>query len=69
MPRRAAHVFDVVGADALLGAGGPRRRRRRLAKKHRLEGQHAGNREQHRRVVWDQRSARHRFVAPLLVEV
>ena len=69
MPRRAAHVFDVVGADALLAAGGPRRRPRRLAQKHRLERQHAGDRQQHRRVFRHQRGTGHALMAALLIEV
>ena len=68
MARRAAHVLDVVGADALLGAGGPGSGPFHLPQEHRLEGQHAGNGEQHRGVVRHQGSAGHGLVAPILVE-
>ena len=64
----AAHVLDVVGADALLGRGGPGGRPGRLAKEHRLERQHAGDREQHGGVVRHQGTAGHPPVAPLLEE-
>ena len=68
MARRAAHVLDVVGADALLAARRPRRRPWRLPQEHRLERQHARDRQQHRGVVWHQRGAGHALVAPLLVK-
>ena len=44
-------------------------RPRRLAKKHRLERQHASDREQHRRIVRDQRGARHAPVLALPIEI
>ena len=69
MPGRAAHVLDVVGADALLATGGPGRRPFGLAQEHRLEGQHAGDGEQHRGVVGNQRGAGHGPVAAPLVEI
>ena len=68
VPCRAAHVLDVVGADALLGAGRPRCRPLLLAQEHRLEGQHAGDREQHGGVLRHQRGTGDGLVAPLLVE-
>ena len=68
MPRRAAHVFDVVGANALLRTGGPRRRPLLLPQKHRLEGQHAGDGEQHRRILGNQRGAGHALVTALGIE-
>ena len=64
VPRRAAHVLDVVGADALLAAGGPGGRPGGLAQKHRLKGQHAGDGEQHRGVLWHQGGAGDALVAP-----
>ena len=69
MPSRAAHVLDVVGADALLRTGGSRRGSLLLAQKNRLERQHSRNGEQHRWVVGNQRSAGHPLVAALGIEV
>ena len=51
MPRGVPHLIDVVGAEALLRAGHPPRRRVARAEEVRLQRLHPGDREQHRRVV------------------
>ena len=68
MPRRTAHVFDVVGANALLATGGPRRWPLLLPEKDRLKRQHPRNREQDRGILRNQGGACHHLVAPLFVE-
>ena len=69
VPRRAPHVFDVVGANALLAAGRAGRRPGLLAEKDRLKRQHPGDGQQNRRVLRHQGGTGHRLMAPLLVEV
>ncbi len=49
-----AHDLDVEGAEALLHTGGPGPGRLLVTDEVRLEGHHAGDGEQHRRVVGDQ---------------
>ena len=49
-----AHDLDVEGAEALLHAGGPRPGSLLVTDEVRLERHHAGDGEQHRRVVRDQ---------------
>ena len=68
MPRRAAHVLDVVGANALLATGSPRRWPLLLPEEDRLERQHPRNGEQHRGILRNQGGAGHHFVAPLFVK-
>ena len=64
-----AHLVDVGGAEALLAAGEPSRRRGLLAHEERLEGHHPGAGEQQRRVAsGDERGRRHVLVA-LALEV
>ena len=63
---RLADLFDVVRADALLHVGGARVRRGHVAAQVRDERHHAGDREQQRRVVGDERCGRHDGVAVLL---
>ena len=49
-----AHDLDVEGAEALLHAGGPRPGSLLVTDEVRLEGHHAGDGEEHRRVVGNQ---------------
>jgi len=66
--RGNADVLDVVRADALLGGGRARVRARRLAQEDALELQHPRDRQQHGRIVRDERRARQPHVAAPLVE-
>ena len=67
MARGAANVVEVVvlasGPGALLAGGGPFERCRLIAGEVRLERNHAGNREQQRRIVRDQAPRRNLLVA------
>ena len=63
---RLAHVVDVVGADALLHRGGPGPRSRLGAQDVGDEGNHAGDREEDRRVGRDERHRRSDMVVVLL---
>ena len=69
VPRGAAHVLDVVGADALLGARGTRCGARLQTQEGLLEGQHPGNGEQHRGVFGYEGRAGQHLVAAGSVEV
>ena len=60
-----ADDVDVGGAEALLNGGGPGPGRRLLAQEVRLEGHHAGDGEEHRRVVRDEAGRRDDRVAPV----
>ena len=60
MTRRGSGHVDVDGAHARLHRRRPRRGRRSLGKEVRLELDHAGDREQHRRVVRHQARGRER---------
>ncbi len=68
MPCRAAHVLDVIGANAFLGAGGSRRGPLLLAQKNGLKRQHPSNGEQHRGIVRNQRGTWHPFVPTLCIK-
>ena len=68
VPGGLADFLDVRGAHALLRAGGPVERRRRLAQEVRLERLHARVHQQQRGVVGDQRRGRDNRV-PALGEV
>ena len=67
--RRAADVVEVVVLAArpcaLLGGDGPLVGRRLVTREVRLEGHHAGHREEHGRVVRDQARRRDLRVAPV----
>lgn len=67
--RRAPHLFDVVGADALLHVGDARMRRGHDAGEVRDHRHHSGHREQQRRVVADQGGRGDDEVVVLLEEV
>jgi hypothetical protein len=60
-----ADDLDIERAEALLHAGGPRPGRRLIADEVGLEGDHAGDGEQHRGVVGDEAGGGDRGVAPL----
>ena len=59
-------VLDIQGPHTFLHAGRTRERRFLLAEEVRLERHHAGDREQQRRVLADQRGRRHDGVTGLL---
>ncbi len=65
MTRRGADHIDVDGAHAWLHRRRSRSGRRRFAKEVRLELDHAGDREQHRRVVRYQARGREREVTTI----
>ncbi len=65
VPVGGADDFDVEGAKALLHRGGPRPRRGLVAHEEGLEGHHARDGEEHRRIVRDEAGRRDRDVAPL----
>ena len=69
MPCRATHILNVIGANALLGTGGPMGRPRFLPEKHRLEGKHPRNGEQDGGVVRHQGSTRQQAVATGCIKV
>ena len=60
-----ADDVDVGRAEALLNRGCPGPRRRLLAQEVRLEGHHAGDREEDRRIVRDEAGRRDDHVAPI----
>ena len=68
VPLGQADVLDVGGAENLLAGREPDVRRLLLATEVRLEGLHAGGRQQHRRVVrgWHERGGGHAHVIPAL---
>ena len=60
VPLGGADDVDVDGPEALLHRGGPAPGRHLVAQEERLEGHHAGDGEQHRRVVGDEAGRGHR---------
>ncbi len=69
MPSCTPYVLDVIGANALLAGGSPRRRPLHLTQKHGLKWQHSGNREQHGGILRNQRSAWHHDVLARLIKL
>ena len=69
MPCRAPHILNVIGANALLGTGGPVGGPLLLPEKHRLEGKHSRNGEQDGGIIRHQGSAGQQAMTTGRIEV